>query len=163
MKNIPTPHGNVTNKQMKFVKRVVATNFDPDKIEEAVVLAGYSQKNASMTAKRLFDHEGVRGCLLEAMTRVGLTIENLASVHFDALSAVHPKNTALPDHNVRLKAVQMGYDLLDVMPGKRVEVTGEQHITHTLNERTLLRAQAVTGEEVVDVDIVEEAALERPF
>lgn len=149
---------------MKFVRNVVATNFDPDKIETAVVLAGYGAATAKATGSRLMSHDIVRRNLLDAMERSGITIETLTETHAEALEAttIRDKQT-VPDYNVRLRAVHLGLELMDAFPSKKVEVQGHLEHDHRLNAKALAKAEAVTGEEVVDAEVIEKSELERLF
>jgi hypothetical protein len=164
MRKFPTPHGHLSSKQIKFVRNVVATNFDPDKIEAAVVLAGYNPETAKATGSRLLSHAVVRANLLASMEKSGITIETLTDTHAEALEAVKMEGKfEVPDHNVRLKAVRMGLELLDAFPSKKVEVAGRMEHEYRLNVKALRKAEEITGEEIIDVEALEKSELERPF
>jgi hypothetical protein len=156
-----TEFGRITEKQARFLNAFAATGFDPNQKRACASLAGYKGQKPEIMP---LHSETVRKLLQRELEAAELTIGFVVKKHKEAFEATKesPKGNTVADNRVRLRAVELGYEVWDAMPSKRVAVDSRS-VQFNFDMETLKRAEEVTGEVVVDSEAEEEAALERPF
>jgi len=176
MKTQQTAFGRLNDRQATFLQIFQSTGFDPAQKKNAAKLAGYAGAVAPMKSGT------VRELIARAMESRGLTPDLLVRTHKEAIratkvAAVVPEKTdgngnvvqkkeviTVPDHVIRLRAVELGYDVLGAMPSKS-SIRLEKHETFNFDSGTIHRAEEVSGEKIIDVELEAEDLSDpnRPF
>jgi hypothetical protein len=164
MRTQKTAFGRLYDKQATFLQIFQSTGFDPAQKENAAKLAGYVGSTAPMKSGT------VRELIARAMEKRGLTPDLLVRAHKEAIqatkiAAVIPEKTdgngkivqkkdviTVPDHVIRLRAVELGYDVLGAMPSKS-SIRLEKHETFNFDSGTISRAEEVSGERILDIQV----------
>lgn len=131
-----------TSRQQRFHALWEATGFARDKQRECMIEAGYSKTTpASVVIKSM------RQKLQRAMLRQGGTPIFLAKKHLDLLDAKSPAHPDQPDNSSQLKALDMAYNIFEVYPPKKVDITKHEESV-TLEMKTIETIKRVTGEDI---------------
>ena len=157
-----TNHGRLRDRQIRFLNLYQATGYDPSQKVNCAHLAGYKGPQAGYLATKA---KTVRAILLEEMEKAGLSLGAIVSTHAQMLKANKEGKyrESVPDNFTRMRAVELGYEMMDAMPEKKHSVKSQSMNVHRFQIETLKRAEEATGESIIDADMVEEEELESPL
>lgn len=148
-------HKTLNPRQKKLLRLHEEYRFTPTREEklEALELSGYDSQNPINYDKAI---NRMRGHVRSIMREYGLGEDTLFLKHKELLDAKHPKYKT-PDGNVQLKALELGYQMHDIMPSKKVDIKSDRRDYIDISIETKAIAQQTAREiaEYADDEVIE--------
>lgn len=149
----------LTDLEIGFYNHYKATGFNKKMKVASLRKAGSTAKYARQRANQLV--ASLRTKLGEAMVEFDMTPHNLVKEHARiAFKAMDPKNPHLPNDAVRLRALDMGYNLQDVYPPKKIDIDERREENITVSIETIDRARR--NSTIIEAEVIEESDADKP-
>lgn len=149
----------LTDLEMGFYNHYKATGFNKKmkiaSLRKAGSVAVYPNQRANQIISSL------RKKLGEAMVEFDLTPFPLAKEHARiAYKAMDPRNPGMPNDTIRLRAIDMAYNLQDVYPPKKIDIDEKSEQKITVSMETIDRARR--NSTIIEAEVIEESDADKP-
>lgn len=132
------------------------TGFDPDRRRECADVAGYSNNTAIAQIEKT---PLIRRRVEKAMERSNLTPVRVCEKLSDLLDCTDRDDN--PDNGNQLKAVEIVNKLGNYYPTPKLEIDKREQSVK-LDITTIRLAEELSGEKILDAEVVEQAEIEEP-
>lgn len=147
----------LTRKQQDYYVYWSKTGFDPNRRKECMVAAGYSEKTPPSLVE---NSTRLRHIIERSMARNGLTPDRVCEKLAEKLECTDPQYEK-PDNKNQLRALDLTCKLGDFYPSQKFEVRKREEFVR-LDMVTVRLAEELSGEKILDAEIVEEKQI-APF